>query len=205
MVKILVILAGILFALPCVAQESTSQQTLTRTMNQALVSAPDHLQDGGPCCSTVQPSQDDYSDTGGGLIGLYGGGWNVGEGGVYTGMFFAGAGRHPTGPGTMLELGIARTPAKTVDGVFALNYQQLFVTDKHPGDPKKHHEYLFLNGGYTRFFVTGNAADYGGGVIWRIPGSPAEFKEARFEYREYYIAGYGRQKEVRVSWELGGG
>ena len=212
MVKVAVLSIGLMIALPCCAQESSSQQTLALAMNAQETSVPAstgssaHAQTSrAQTHDTSQQTSDQEGDAGGGVLGVYGGGGKVGEGGVYTGMFLPGTMPHQNGFGLMAELGVAaKTPANTADGVFALNYQQIFVTDRHPGNLEKHHAFVFLNGGYTRFFLTGNAADYGGGVVWRLPGTAAMFKQARFEYREFYIAGYGRQPEVRVSWELGG-
>jgi hypothetical protein len=196
-VKVTVLSIGLLVALPCGAQESSSQPASNGSSIEQTIKAPSG--------DASEQNATEGTNAGGGLIGVYGGGGKVGEGGVYTGMFDTGTLRHPDGLGLMLELGVAaKTPAKTTDGVLALNLQQVFNVDKHSTDLTKNHAFLFLNGGYTRFILTGNAADYGGGVIWRLPGTAAEFKEARFEYREYYIAGYGRQQEVRVSWELGG-
>jgi hypothetical protein len=210
--KILVVLLGMSVALPCIAQESSSQQAFAlATGAQENGAAPASSTKSG--VQTLGTTSSDVAargttqnnEAGGAIIGVYGGGGKVGEGGVYTGIYDTGTLRHPEGIGLMLELGVAgRTPAKTVDGVLALNMQQVFITDRHPSDLSKHHAFLFLNGGYTRFFLTGNAADYGGGVIWRLPSTPQEFKETRFEYREYYVAGYGRQQEVRISWEIGG-
>lgn len=210
--KALVVLIGILAALSCGAQESSSRQTFALAINaqgtpeRAGASSAVHAQATGSQTRDIsQQTSDEEGDGGGFVLGAYGGGGKVGEGGLYTGMFLPGTLRNQYGFGVIGELGVAaKTPAHTADGVFALNYQQIFVTDRHPSNLAKHHAFVFLNGGYTRFFLTGNAADYGGGVVWRLPGTAAMFKQARLEYREFYIAGYGRQPEVRVSWELGG-
>jgi hypothetical protein len=187
--KALVVLIGILVALPSGAQQSDSQ-----TVIPISVDAP---------APGAQSSNEPVSRNAGKFIlaGAYGAGGKLGEGGVFIGGSDTGTFRHPSFPSGVIELGFAHTPAKRVDGVFAANLQPTFNTDKHPTDESRHHFFLYLNGGYTRFFQTGNAADYGGGVIWRPKNSGTE---TRFEYREYYIEGWGRQQEARVAWDFGG-
>ena len=200
MVKVSIISIGILLtALPCIAQESSSQQSFALAIDsqQSAFSVPV-----GGASTTVQKED---KDAGGSMVGTYGAGGKLGEGGVFIGGYSTGSLLHPAFPGIVFELGMAaHTPSHTVDGVFAANMQPTFYLDRHPDSDKHQHVFLFVNGGYTRFFATGNAADYGGGLIWRQQGNSADFKDTRFEYREYYIAGFGRRQEVRVSWEWGG-
>ncbi|HUB53045.1 MAG TPA: hypothetical protein VL986_12900 [Terracidiphilus sp.] len=186
--KALVASIGILLTLPCAAQESSSQASIPVSVDVS----PKPAQSENP-----PESQNAEKFI---LAGVYGAGGKLGEGGVYIGGSDTGTLRHPGWPSGVFELGVAHTPARTVDGVFSANLQPTFNTDKHPTDESRGHLFLFLNGGYARFFKTGNAAEYGGGVIWRPINSATE---TRFEYREYYIAGWGRQEEVRVAWDFG--
>jgi hypothetical protein len=212
MVKVAVLSIGLLVVLPCGAQESSSQQTeapvvsAQESSSQPAIGTPSrvHALD-MPTGSSSQQSAPENKDAGGLIGGVYGSGGLMGQGGVFIGGYSTGSLLHPAFPGVVFELGLAgHTPSHVVDGVFAANMQPTFYLDRHPNDPKHQHAFIFLNGGYTRFFATGNAADYGGGVIWRRKGPSSNFADTRFEYREYYLAGFGRQQEVRVSWEWGG-
>jgi hypothetical protein len=206
--KALVVLIGIMVTLPCSAQESSSQQAPGPATN---AQESDRWTDGAGQGSidgagTYLTDAQQSKHAGGLLDGFYGAGGKMGESGFFFGGYSTGSLLHPAFPGIVCELGLAgHTPSHVVDGVFAANMQPTFYLDKHPNDPRHKHSFLFLNGGYTRFFTTGNAADYGGGVIWRTKGSSSNFADTRFEYREYYIAGFGRQQEVRISREWGGG
>lgn len=213
MVKVAVLSIGLMIALPCCAQESSSQPTVAPAVNtQESSSQPVsgitsrvHALD-MPTGSSSPESPPENKDAGGFMVGLYGAGGKTGQGGVFIGGYSTGSLLHPAVPGLVFELGLAaHTPSHTVDGVVSANVQPTFYLDKHPNNPNRQHAFLFVNGGYTRFFATGNAADYGGGVICRRKGSTDDFADTRFEYREYYLAGFGRQQEVRVSWEWGGG
>jgi hypothetical protein len=189
MVKVAVLSIGLMIALPCGAQESSSQAVTPKSVDATAPTAQ----------SSSQPENQNAEKFI--LAGVYGAGGNLGEGGVFIGGSDTGSFRHPIFPSGVIELGLAHTPARTVDGVFAANLQPTFNTDKHPTDDSRNHLFVYLNGGYIRFFKTGNAADYGGGVIWR-PRNTA--METRIEYREYYIEGWDRQQEVRLAWDIGG-
>jgi len=212
MVKVTVLSIGLIVALPCCAQESSSQQTVAPAANvQESSSQPAssttsraQIMD-APLSSPPNQGNPKDKDAGNLMFGFYGTGGKMGQGGVFVGGYSTGSLRHPGLPGVSLELGLAgHTPSRTVEGVFSANLQPTFYLDKHPDDPNHKHAFVFVSGGYTRFFATGNAADYGGGVIWRRKGSGEDFADTRFEYREYYIAGFGRQQGIRVSWEWGG-
>jgi hypothetical protein len=213
MVKVAVLSIGLMIALPCCGQESSSQQTLqiTSVKQQDVTQPPGvgatHTQliDAPTPAIQSEDSMED-KDAGGFVVGVFGGGGLMGQGGVFVGGYSTGSVFHPGTPEVVFEFGMAaHTPTHAVDGIFSVNTQPTFNMDRHPNDPKHQHAFAFLNGGYTRFFATGNAADYGGGLILRPKGgSSAGFGETRFEYREYYLAGFGRQHTVRVSWEVGG-
>jgi hypothetical protein len=160
-----------------------------------------------PLASTAQSDE----DAGGAYGGFYGAGGikgseaPTGSGGAYIGLYDTGSFRKLVHPGLFLELGATGPTKKTsADGVFSFNFQSTYNTDRHPGDPKRRHIFVFVNGGYSRFFLTGNAADYGGGIIWRYAQKSSD-SDLRFEYREYYIAGSGRQPTFRISHEWGSG
>jgi hypothetical protein len=212
MVKVAVLSIGLMIVLPGCAQESGSQQTLALAINaresgSKSASSPttdEHIID-VPLSSPSKQSQLENKDAGNPMFGVYGSGGKMGQGGVFIGGYSTGSLRHPGLPGVVIELGLAgHTPSHTVDGVFSVNMQPTFYLDKHPDDSNHQHAFVFVSGGYTRFFATGNAANYGGGLIWRRKGSGEDFADTRFEYREYYITGFGLQQEVRVSWAWGG-
>ena len=138
------------------------------------------------------------------LTGGFFGGWGkTGSSGAY--LTGEGAGFLPQfGTGLSVELGaIGPTPRRPLDGLLSINAQPTFFATKR-GNRANHGKLLvFLNGGYSRFFANGNGLDYGGGLIWRYRRNGAGFSAMRFEYREYYLGGWGRQPEVRISWERG--
>lgn len=212
MVKVAVLSIGLIVALPCCAQESSSQQTIApavdaqESSSQPAGSATSSAQIFDiPLNSSSKQGPPESKDAGGFMVGLYGAGGKTGQGGLFFGGYSTGSLLHPAFPGVVFELGLAgHTPSHAVDGVVSINLQPTYYLDRHPNNSKRQHAFAFVNGGYTRFFATGNAADYGGGVIWRRKGSTDDFADTRFEYREYYLAGVGRQQEVRVSWEWGG-
>lgn len=189
MMKVIVLSIGLMLELPCGAQESNSQVVVPISIDAP---APTAQISSRPARQNAEKFI---------LVGVYGAGGKLGEGGVFIGGSDTGSFRHPIFPSGVIELGLAHTPAKTVDGALSVNLQPTFNTDKNPTDESRQHFFLYLNGGYARFFQTGNAADYGGGVIWRPKNSGME---TRFEYREFYIEGWGRQPEVRIAWDIGG-
>jgi hypothetical protein len=213
MVKTLVVLLGLMTTAWCGAQESSSQQTLRMvsviqqdgTQPTGVGATGTQLID-APTPAIQSGGSREVKDAGGFVMGVFGGGGLMGQGGAFVGGYSTGSVFHPGTPEVVFEFGMAaHTPTHTVDGIFSVNTQPTFNLDRHPNDSKHQHAFVFLNGGYTRFFATGNAADYGGGLILRPNGgSSAWFRETRFEYREYYLAGFGRQQTVRVSWEVGG-
>jgi hypothetical protein len=147
------------------------------------------------------------ADAGGLDGGFYGSGGKTGSCGGFISLYDTGGVRHFGGPGVQLELGLAGpTPATTVDGQFTINWLQSINTDREPMNDNRRHAFLYLTGGYSRYFVTGNAVDYGAGVNWRLKSRTkiGEWKAIRLEYRENYVFGWGRQPGIRISYETGG-
>ncbi len=156
------------------------------------------------CCL----AQSNDEDAGGFVAGEYGAGGRTGSGGVYLGLYDTGglqrlaSPRHFLAPGFFLELGLAgATPKTPVDGLFSFNFQSTYNLHQDPTRSRRTPAFLFFNGGYSRFFVTGNAVNYGGGVMWRFTQRNDEFRGLRIEYRESYMPGWGRQPTVRLSFE----
>jgi hypothetical protein len=146
------------------------------------------------------------ADAGGAAAGFYGSAGKTGSGGGFISLYSTGGIRSFGSPGIQLELGLAGpTPATAVDGQFAINWLQSINTDRNPIDDKRRHAFFYLIGGYSRYFVTGNAADYGAGVNWRLKSKTkiGEWKAIRLEYRENYVFGWGRQPGIRISYETG--
>jgi hypothetical protein len=149
------------------------------------------------------------SDAGAFSGGFYGSGGRSGAAGAYLGIYDTKDFEKPTSfkklmsPGFFLELGMIGPIRKSpIDGVFAFNAQSTYNLrrgGKWRGEGKT---FLFLNGGYSRFFVNGNGADYGGGILCRHDrqgDSRGKFNEFRIEYREFYLPGWGRQPGFRLS------
>ena len=120
------------------------------------------------CCL----AQSNDEDAGGFVAGEYGAGGRTGSGGVYLGLYDTGglqrlaSPRHFLAPGFFLELGLAgATPKTPVDGLFSFNFQSTYNLHQDPTRSRRTPAFLFFNGGYSRFFVTGNAVNYGGGVM----------------------------------------
>jgi hypothetical protein len=155
-------------------------------------------------CVTCCKAQVVDDDLGGLVGGFYGSGGIAGSGGVFLGIYDTGSFRKLTHPGISVELGLTGpTPKAPLDGLFSLDYQSTYNL-RRPLDLKsKWPMLLFLSGGYSRFFATGNAVNYGGGFIWRFPRANSEFSGVRFEYREAYMPGWGRQPGIRISYETG--
>ena len=135
--------------------------------------------------------------------GIFGGGGKTGSSGAY--LVGEGAGVFPRfGTGLEIELGaIGPMPHQQLDGLLSINAQPTFFATKKGIRSDRRNLFVFLNGGYSRFFVNGNGVNYGGGLIWRYAHTNSEFSGLRLEYREYYLGGWGRQPEVRISWERG--
>ena len=135
--------------------------------------------------------------------GVFGGGGKTGSSGAY--LIGEGAGVFPRfGTGLEVELGvIGPMPHQQLDGLLSINAQPTFFATKKGIRSNRRNLFVFLNGGYSRFFVNGNGVNYGGGLIWRYAHTNSEFSGLRLEYREYYLGGWGRQPEVRISWERG--
>jgi len=152
------------------------------------------------CCGACTAQNESQSAL---TRGFYGGGGRTGSSGVYvTGE---GAGFFPQfGTGLLLELGaIGPTPRRQLDGLLSINAQPMFFATKRGMSSSQRKTFVFLNGGYSRFFANGNGVNYGGGLIWRYRHTESGFSGLRFEYREYYLGGWGRQPEVRIAWERG--
>lgn len=146
------------------------------------------------------------SDAGGAVGGFYGTVGKTGSAGGFIALYSTGSIRHFGAPGIQLEMGLAGlTPITPVDGQFAINWLQTINTDKTPTNGNRRHAFLFLAGGYSRYFVTGNAVDYGAGVNLRLKSKTrySEWKAIRLEYREDYVFGWGRQPGLRISYETG--
>ncbi|MGD0735631.1 MAG: hypothetical protein ABR976_10810 [Terracidiphilus sp.] len=161
--------------------------------------------------STCCMAQSNDEDAGGLVAGEYGAGGRTGSGGVFLGLYDTGglqrlaSPRHFLAPGFFLELGLAGpTPKTPVDGLFSFNFQSTYNLHHDPTRSRRTPALLFFDVGYSRFFVTGNVADYGGGVMWHFAQRNGDFKGLRVEYREFYVAGWGRQPTVRISFENGG-
>ncbi len=143
--------------------------------------------------------------------GFYGSGGRSGAAGAYLGIYDTKDFEKPTSfkklmsPGLFLELGLIGPVRKNlVDGLFALNFQSTYNLRRGGNWRGRDKKFLFLNGGYSRFFVNGNGVDYGGGILWRHDKRETDFNEFRFEYREFYLPGWGRQPGFRISFEKGG-
>ena len=152
-----------------------------------------------------------YGDDGAVVGGFYASGArSVGGGGAFLGIYDTKDFERPTSfkrlmsPGLFLELGaigpVRKSPA---DGLFAFNAQSTYNLRRGGNWHGKDKKFLFLNGGYTRFFTSGNGVDYGCGILWRHDKQENDFKEVRFEYREFYLPGWGRQPGFRISFETG--
>lgn len=135
--------------------------------------------------------------------GFFGGGGKTGSSGTY--LTGEGAGFFPQfGTGLLVEIGaIGPTPHRQLEGLLSINAQPTFFATKNGTRPGQRNRLFFLDGGYSRFFVNGNGVNYGGGLIWRYKQTKDGFSALRFEYKEYYLSGWGRQPEVRISWEHG--
>jgi hypothetical protein len=151
------------------------------------------------------------SDDGAFVGGFYGSGGTSGAAGAFIGLYDTKDLEKPTSfksllsPGMFLELGAIGPVRKSdADGLFAVNFQSTYNLRKGGSWHGRDKKFLFLNGGYSRFFANGNGVDYGGGVLWRHDKRENGFNEFRFEYREFYLAGWGRQPGFRISFENGG-
>ena len=145
----------------------------------------------------------DY-DAGGFSTGLYGAGWKgAGSVGVYIGIFDTSRFPKLWPGGVFLELGATGPIAsRPMDGTFSINYQSTFFPKSNRHREAQKFILPFVTAGYTRYFVTGNAVDYGAGVNWRIKGGSEHSTGMRIEYREAYIAGIGRRPEFRLSYDI---
>jgi len=143
-------------------------------------------------------------DVGGLVVGGFGSGGTIGSGGVFLGVYDTGSFHKITRPGIFAELGVAGpTPKSPVDGVFSFDYQSTYNLRQDLDRASRRPALLFLSGGYSRFFATGNGVNYGGGLLWRFPREHSEFSAIRVEYRESYVPGWGRQPGVRIGFESG--
>jgi len=143
-------------------------------------------------------------DIGGLVGGFYGSGGMEGSGGVFLSVYDTGSFRKLTNPGISFELGLTGpTPKTPVDGLFSFDYQSNYDLRRSLGQKSKWPALFFLSGGYSRFFATGNAVNYGGGFTWRFPRANSEFSGVRLEYRESFMPGWGRQPGIRISYETG--
>jgi hypothetical protein len=155
--------------------------------------------------SLAQTNGDDGAVAG----GFYGSGGRSGAAGAYLGIYDTKDFEKLTSlkklmsPGLFLELGMIGPVRKSpVDGLFAFNFQSTYNLRRGGNWRGRDKKFLFLNGGYSRFFVNGNGVDYGGGILWRHDqkgDSFGKFNEFRVEYRELYLPAWGRQPGFRVS------
>jgi hypothetical protein len=150
-------------------------------------------------------AQSTKDDQGGVVMGLYGSGASGTDGGgAFLGLYSSASIRKPwEGNGVFLELGTARLPyGPTLDGTFSATYRMTVNTSA--GQTGKRAVLPYLDGGYTRYFINGNALHYGGGVLWKISGQYEQSKVLGLEYRESIIAGHGRQPELRLTFHIEG-
>jgi hypothetical protein len=144
-----------------------------------------------------------YQNDAGGLgCGLYGsGGIGHGSAGGYIMVYETSRFPKLWPGGVLVDAGVTGPIAgRPIDGTLSVNYQAMF-NPKSKGHQREKLVFPFVTAGYTRFVVTGNAANYGAGVNWWIRETPkGDIEGLRFEYREAYIAGVGRRPEFRVSY-----
>lgn len=157
-----------------------------------------------PCCVAQHSAERASFNDGAAVGGLFGAGAKGAEmGGAYLGLFGTAHSLNPKeGGGLMLELGYAHDIAVPGnDELFAVSYDQTFNFTTESSPPKKNLFHPFLDVGYTRFFLGGNALHYGGGLLWHY--SSVDSKGFRLEYRGYSIAGHDPISTIRISHEWG--
>ncbi|HEY4356500.1 MAG TPA: hypothetical protein VGN16_12185 [Acidobacteriaceae bacterium] len=140
-------------------------------------------------------------DHGGLATGFYGSsGTGSGSAGVFLGLYSTGRFPHlGSNGGLFLDLGVAGPTAKTpVDGTFSVNWQPTW------NPPRKSSKLIlpFITTGYTRYFLTGNAVNYGGGVLWHLPRRQVGSENVlRLEYREMLFFDGHRVPTVRIAYQ----
>ena len=142
-------------------------------------------------------------DDGAAVGGIFGAGTKgAGVGGAYVSLFETAHSFNPKyAGGLMLELGYSHGVASPgSDGLVAVTYDHTLNLTRSTS-PKRNVIHPFLDVGYTRFFLGGNALHYGGGLLWHY--SSVDSKGFRLEYRGYSIAGQTPISTIRISHEWG--
>jgi len=138
-------------------------------------------------------AQNDHNDDAGALAGgLYGSAGKTGAAGGYIAVYDTGSVRRITHPGLMFDLGlVGPVPKNPVDGVFSINYLSTYNTRSGPYSEDQRQIFPFASVGYSRLFATGNAVNYGGGLLWRYSkhGTYDNVPGIRMEYRDYWLPG----------------
>ena len=149
--------------------------------------------------------QNDHLENAGALAGgLYGSGGKNGTAGGYIAVYDTGSIRRVANSGFMLDLGlIGPVPRNPVDGVFSVNYLTTYNTRSGPYAYSQRQIFPFATVGYSRLFATGNALNYGGGILLRYSkrGTSDNVPGVRFEYRDYWLPGFEHMRGFRISFE----
>jgi hypothetical protein len=131
------------------------------------------------------------------VVGTYGSGGKTGGAGVFLGFYDTGSIRKIVHSGAMIDLGIVGpVPTRAVDGNVSINYLTTYATGTKAGRARV---FPFVKVGYSRLFATGNAVNYGAGILWRY--RHGKDSGIRFEGRDCWVPGVEHIPGFRISFE----